>query len=146
MTQTQLNLELERRRFYLATHKRIPPEHRNHPSELDRMYAALTVAASYIETGEVDDEDLRECVVCPLCGWVSKPFTWPCDRLRYFSTIARILMSHIHRKHPELCERIANSEYHVWGADRAKYRCKLCGAQENGVIEILAHYFDKHYP
>ena len=143
--------ELERRRFYLATHKRIPEEYRYFSSELDRVYGAVTAAASWVEKGEVDDSDQREVVVCPICGWTSKPFyaslAW--TRQRYFAEIAKRLMNHIRRKHPEICERVSKG-YVIGGAyiepsaERATYRCKICGQEEKGVIEILAHYLAFH--
>ena len=150
--------ELEQRRFYLATHKRIPEEYRDLPSELDRMYDAITM-----EVRKEAPEKLRAivpyriltAVVCPICGWISKPFSFSFavrgnfdPRPVYFGFIARILANHLLRKHSDLFERVERSRfgqtkygrYYI----RATYRCRICGQEENGIIEILAHYFAEH--
>jgi hypothetical protein len=131
---------LRMQRFYLRTHYKIERELRYMPGELDRVYDLLTV---------YDRESNMECVVCPICGWLSKPHEVkisfePTARMRYFAKIASILMRHIKAAHADLFERVRRGGRIYGVTERALYQCRKCGAVEDGVIEIISHYVAEH--
>ena len=133
-------VDLEQRRFYLKTHHELDPRFCYYPSELDRIYGAVTV---------YDRETDTEAVVCPICGWMSRPYkvkiTFRQDaRVLYFSRIASILMRHLKKAH-DICERKEKGGRIYGIASRAIYRCKICGSEQDGVIEILSHYLATHF-
>jgi hypothetical protein len=129
---------LEQRRFYLRTHARLPPHLRLNPSELDRIYDALVV---------YDGELKVEKVICPLCGWVSKPLSYKLTedaRVLRFGRIASTLMRHIMKSHEGLFERVWKGGRMFGMVTRAMYRCGECKAEDEGVVEILSHYLAQH--
>jgi len=131
---------LRMQRFYLKTHYKIERDLRYMPGELDRIYDVLTV---------YDRESNMECVVCPICGWLSKPYQVkisfePTARMRYFARIASILMRHARVAHMNLFERVRKGGRIYGVTERALYRCCECGAVEDGVIEIISHYVAEH--
>ena len=116
-----------------------PKTYTGMPSDKDRLYCLFEVAFDPTNSYSL-------CVVvCPICGWTSKPMFHEFDRLEWMSRIARVLGCHLHRKHnwKEHFEVVKYPKsydgFRVVGIEQV-YICKKCGFRAPNLLLSVLHY------
>ncbi|RLG40842.1 MAG: hypothetical protein DRO01_03500 [Thermoproteota archaeon] len=109
------------------------------PVDKDRLYTLFEVA-----------EDPRNPysavrIVCPLCGWVSKPLYFMGTRFEWMNTVARVLGVHLHKKHDwkkhfEIIKspRIYDGINVI--AIEQRYICRKCRFEAQNLLLSVLHY------
>lgn len=110
------------------------------PWEKDRVYELFAFTP----------DGVHIMVVCPICGWTSSKGLLSFNRLRHFSTIARLLAGHVARRHPNLLRRVKKSgviylvDYGSFAYTPAIYKCNICGKLIVGFTHALIHIVGSH--
>jgi len=104
---------------------------------VDRLMDVLTVVED-----ESNPWEFR--VLCPLCGWLSKPLRAsggnPTYRGMFIGTVCRVLGRHVKSVHKIY-------ETRTYTSGNLKFRfflCSKCDHAATSLLEILAHYVSEH--